>query len=148
LIRKRSVCPRFSKSLRGINTTKMAVTRTSSSLLLSFLLIWLMSCNACSDTLKSKAVSVDGRLAANVFERDCGATTDFSSIVNVQSASDKFRGEEGLLFVARGRYDLSVTWTGPRSLVINCRGCSRNNIFREVVALGDIDVRYNLGSAQ
>lgn len=85
---------------------------------------------------------------ANIYERDCGATTDFSSIVNVQSASDKFRADEGRLFVAKGRYDLSVAWTGPRTLLITCAGCSRKNIYREVVALGDIDVKYSLGPGQ
>jgi hypothetical protein len=85
---------------------------------------------------------------ANVYERNCGATTDFSSMVNVQSTSDKFRAEEGLLFVAKGRYDLSVAWTGPRTLLITCTSCSRSNVFREVAALGDIDVKYSLGPGQ
>ena len=69
-------------------------------------------------------------------------------MVNVQSTSDKSRTEEGLLFVAKGRYDLSVAWTGPRTLLITCPGCSRTNVFREVVALGDIDVKYSLGPGQ
>jgi hypothetical protein len=85
---------------------------------------------------------------ANVFERNCGATTDFSSMVNVQSASDKFRPDEGLLFVAKGRYDLSVAWAGPRTLLITCPSCARKNVFREVIALGDIDVKYSLGPGQ
>lgn len=134
------------KSARGISTTKMAaISKSSLSLMLACNLVWLLSCNPCSDTPRSKAVSPDGRLVANICERNCGATTDFSSMVNVQSTSDKFRAEEGLLFVAKGRYDLSVAWTGPRTLVISCATCSRRNVFREVVALGDIDVRYSLG---
>jgi hypothetical protein len=127
----------------------MAATRKISlSLVLVCSLIWLVSCNPCSDTPKSKATSADGRLMANVYERNCGATTDFSSMVSVQSTSDKFRAEEGLLFVAKGRYDLSVAWTGPRTLLITCTSCSRSNVFREVAALGDIDVKYSLGPGQ
>jgi len=82
----------------------------------------------------------------NIYERDCGATTDFSSMVNVQSTSDKFDGNVGRLFVAKGRYNISVTWTGPRALLIECPNCSRNNIFREVTVYGDIDISYNLAS--
>jgi hypothetical protein len=65
-------------------------------------------------------------------------------MVNVQGAADKFHPEEGLLFVAKGRYNLSIVWTGPRTLLITCANCSRKNIFREVVAMGDVDVRYSL----
>jgi hypothetical protein len=127
----------------------MAATKRN-SLFLSLVcsLVWLVSCNPCSDTPRSKATSADGKLVANFYERNCGATTDFSSMVNVQSASDKFRADEGVLFTAKGRYDLSVAWTGPRMLLITCGNCSRKNIYREVVALGDIDVRYNLGPGQ
>lgn len=107
--------------------------------------IWLVSCNHCGDALKSRAVSSDGHLVASFYERNCGATADFSSMVNVQSASDKFDGDEGRLFVAKGRYDISVTWTGPKALLISCTGCSRNNIFREVSVEGDLDVSYSLG---
>src|SRR6266576_3283191 len=145
-LRTGMIQPTKPKSTRGISTTKMAATRKNSLFLgLVCSLIWLVSCNPCSDTPRSKATSADGRLVANFYERNCGATTDFSSMVNVQSTSDKFRAEEGLLFVAKGRYDLSVSWTGPRTLLITCPSCARKNVFREVVALGDIDVRYSLG---
>ena len=137
------------KSLRGINTIKMVATRRNSAFLtLVFSVAWLLSCSPCSDTPRSKTVSADGRLVANVFERNCGATTDFSSMVNVQSSSDKFLADEGLVFVAKGRYDLSVAWTGPKTLFITCVSCSRKNVFREVVALGDVDVKYSLGPGQ
>ncbi|MGZ5141610.1 MAG: hypothetical protein ACXWCX_27765, partial [Burkholderiales bacterium] len=105
----------------------------------------LASCNPCSDTLRASAKSNDGQLVANVYEGNCGATTNFTSIVNVQRTSDKFNPDEGVVFVANGRYELSVSWNGPRTLFISCGGCSRQNVFREVVAFGDIDVKYSLG---
>lgn len=135
------------RSFPVTNITKMAATKTISLLLpLMCALTLLPSCSPCSDAFKSKAVSPDGSLVANVYERNCGATTDFSSMVNVQSASDKFHPDEGLLFVAKGRYVLSVSWTGSRTLLVSCTSCSRNNVYREVSILGDIDVKYNLGS--
>ncbi|HKW19464.1 MAG TPA: hypothetical protein VJO35_18285 [Terriglobales bacterium] len=125
-----------------------AIKRTSLFLPLYCFVIWLVSCNTCSDTVKSKVKSTDGQLVANAFERDCGATTDFSSMVNVQNASDKFHPDEGILFIAKGRYDISVMWSAPRILVVTCLNCSRKNIYREVTALGDIDVKYNLAFPQ
>jgi len=113
------------------------------SLLASVALV--TSCSTCSNTLRSKTLSSDGRLAAVFSERNCGATTDFSSIVNVQTASDRFDSDQGVLFVAKGHYDIAVAWSGPRALLVTCAACSRKNIFREVTALGDIAVRYSLG---
>ena len=109
-------------------------------------LVLLASCDVCSDNQVSHSDSPDHQLVANVYERNCGATTDFSSIVNLQNVSEKFNGNEDQLFIAKGRYSISVEWKSPRLLVINCQDCSRQNIFREVTALGDIDVSYMLAS--
>src|SRR6202011_6186559 len=113
-----------------------ATSKISVCLVLVCALTWLVSCSLCSNTPKSKATSSDGRLVANVYERNCGATTDFSSMVNVQSASDKFDADEGVLFVAKGRYTISLTWVSPRALLVTCTNCPRKNIFREVTATG------------
>jgi len=129
------------------NSPMAATRRTSLFLAMICSLICPVAC-ICGDTARSKATSADGQLVANFYERDCGATTDFSSQVNVQRTSDRFRAGEGVLFIAKGRYDLSVAWTGPRTLLITCPGCARENIFREVAALGDIDVKYSLGPGQ
>ena len=77
--------------------------------------------------------------------RDCGATTDCTSIVNVESSSEKFRAGEGRVFVATGEHNLSLEWTGPRTPLVKCSACMRKDIFLENVALGDIDVTYYLG---
>jgi hypothetical protein len=137
------------KSPLDINITKMAATRKSSLYaLLCCSVVWLLSCNPCRDTVRSKVSSADGKLVANVFERNCGATTDFSLMLNVQNSSAKFRPDDGLVFVAKGRYNLSVAWTRRRSIVVTCSNCPRSNIYREVVALGDVDIQYNLGPGQ
>lgn len=140
-----TIQPIRSKSLRDISTIKMAVTKNRLSLALICPLVCLVSCNLCSDKFMSKAISADGKLVANVSERNCGATTDFSTMVNVQSTSVGFRAEEGLLFVVQGVYDLSVAWIGPRTLLITCARCARENISYEMVAFANIDVTYNLG---
>jgi hypothetical protein len=120
----------------------MAAAKSSFLLILTAYMASVCACSTCSDTLISSVKSADGGLVATVFERNCGATTDFSSMVNLQNSSDKFNANEGRLFVAKGRYDVSVTWTGPKQLVITCNGCQRRDIFREVTAEGDIDISY------
>lgn len=120
--------------------------RNSGFIALICSVVCLASCGLCSDALKSSAVSPDGRLVANVSERNCGATTDFVTRVNVQSRSERFHPDEGLVFVASGSFDVSVAWTGARTLVINCPRCSRHEVARQVVVLGSIDVAYKIGT--
>jgi len=42
-------------------------------------------------------------------------------MVNVQNAADKFNANEGRLFVAKGHYEISVTWTSAKQMVITCK---------------------------
>ena len=95
------------------------------AVLLASLLASATSCSPCDDTLKSKAVSPDGQLVASVFERNCGATVDFASIVSLASTSARPLRTDDFLFVVKGRPDISVTWSGPNSLVIKCTDCAR-----------------------
>ena len=129
--------------LQVTSTTKMAATRSKRATLALSVLLLMLGCNPCTDTVQSTAVSGDGQLAAYVYERDCGATTDVTWIVSVQKSSGKFDEDADRLFVAKGRYQVSIKWTGPRALLIDCSGCTRTNIFRQMVAEGDVDVAYN-----
>ena len=105
--------------------------------------LFLVSCNLCGDEVRARAASPDGKLVATFFERNCGATTDFASTVNVQSATEKFDGDEGRIFDATGHYDISIAWTGPRKLLIRCPACRRENVYYEVTVKGDIDITYD-----
>jgi hypothetical protein len=129
--------------LQVISTTKMAATKSKRATLALVVLLPMLGCNPCTDTVHATAVSGDGQLAAYVYQRNCGATTDVTWIVSVQKSSGKFDEDADRLFVVRGRYDMSIRWTGSRALLIDCSGCTRSNIFRQMVADGDIDVTYN-----
>ncbi len=103
------------------------------------------SCNVCKNVARVKATSGDGKLIATIYERNCGATTDFTSIVNIRSVSESGDGEDkNNVFIVKGRSAISAVWDGPRKLTISCESCSRVNIFRQVVAIGDIDIYYKL----
>jgi len=110
--------------------------------MVAFCLASLMGCTTCSNTVESTAVSPDGQLASRVSERNCGATTDYSSVVNLQRPSDKFDPDNGVLFVAKGQHSISLRWIADKELLVICTSCSRKDVFREVTVTGDIDVRY------
>lgn len=92
--------------------------------------------------------SPDGILKATLFVRDCGATTSFTSIVNVQRLDEKFKADDGRIFVAEGQHNIVLEWRGPRTLNVKCGSCFRKYIFLENVALGDIDISYSLGDSK
>jgi len=109
--------------------------------LLGFL---LAACNPCSDEILSETTSPDGVLTATFFIRNCGATTDFSSIVSIHRKSEGFRNDDGIVFVANGQNQPTLNWTDAKTLSIECRECTRTNIFRQVSALGNVDLVYHL----
>ncbi len=105
-------------------------------------LLLMSGCNLCSDTIKSGSVSQDNALKATVFIRDCGATTDFSTIVSLHRPNSGYRDEANFIFVAKGEHPLHVEWNNSHKLILECASCQRKDIFREVVKLGKIDIEY------
>ena len=86
--------------------------------------IALVGCDAglfgdCGDNVKAQAPSPDGRYVAAVFERDCGATTDFSTHVSLREADELFDPptQTRVLSVA-GRAAVDVEWSTERALSV------------------------------
>jgi hypothetical protein len=98
----------------------------------------------CSDRVLLRRPSPDGAVVVTLLDRDCGATADYSTILTVVAPSDGVKDERSFIFVAKGRKQVSVRWAGSRSLYVECGGCPRDAIFRQVVTLGEIDVHYAL----
>ena len=101
----------------------------------------LVGCGGfCSDKVNAESSSPDNVLKATWFERDCGATTDFSEIVSIHKPDNTYKDDSDIVFVAKGRGQIHLSWSGPRHLSIECIGCQRKDIFKEVSKIGDIDV--------
>src|SRR4051812_33735603 len=79
----------------------------------------------CSDDVLSRNTSPDGTLVATLFRRDCGATTDYSTIVSVSGLSENFKDEKIRVFVAKGQHGITIKWTARRALSVECDSCSR-----------------------
>ena len=113
-------------------------------LLVAFLIVLsLTGCNfICDDKVATESLSPDQVLAVTTFTRDCGATTDFSTITTVHKRGSNFRDQDHIVFVAKGIHKLQVDWTAPRTIRIQCFDCLRDQVFREVTKFGDVDLSY------
>jgi hypothetical protein len=114
--------------------------------MLIFLALVFLSTNGCTalsddceDTIRTSAVSPDGKYIATVYERDCGATADLSIIVNLRDASTKFNGREGRVFIVKGQPQVDIGWNDKTSLKI---ACSSTNIFKQEKSWQDISISY------
>lgn len=115
------------------------------------LLIFVQGCSfPCEDTVKTELESPDGQHIVTIFERDCGATTDFSTVVSLRPRSSSFSGDTGRIFVAKGRPSIRATWDGPGSLRIECPECwppeeqrSRDIVFRQESSWRSIKIVYS-----
>ena len=84
----------------------------------------------CSNQVISKTKSPDGSLEAVVFQRDCGATTDFSTQVSIFRSWFPRGNSSGNVFVSDtnhgaapagmgGGPDVNVKWQSANELVIS-----------------------------
>ena len=105
----------------------------------------------CAVSVVRRVRSPDGRLEAVVFERNCGATTDFATNLSVVKAGGTVSNDVGNLLTAdsdRGRASLepghvirlSIEWIRSDSLVVRYDGRAR--VFRRKNSAHGVTVGY------
>jgi hypothetical protein len=99
-------------------------------------------CGSCGDEVTSESIGPDRASKATLFTRNCGATTDFSTIVSIHRPDNSFSDEGDFVFVAKGQGNIQLKWISAKALEIHCEGRERKYVFRRVTALGDIDISY------
>jgi len=62
------------------------------------------ACGVCGNTEVSRLVSPDGRLDAVIFERSCGATTDFTTQISIVRKGDAIANDAGNAFIADAKH--------------------------------------------
>ena len=87
--------------------------------------------SGCEDAVLKETASPHMRYTATVYERDCGATTDFSTIVNLRERSVRFKGDSFGPFIVKGRHNLEVSWETNTKLRLECKDCRSEDVFRE-----------------
>lgn len=96
----------------------------------------------CHTEVVREVASPDGAYVATVFERDCGATTDYARIVAVRKKKERFRGDRSDdVFVIRGREEVDVNWENNRHLVI-VRPRRTDAIFKQLASWNEVQVSY------
>jgi hypothetical protein len=68
----------------------------------------------CGNYIVAQLQSPDAKLKAVLFQRDCGATTDFSTQVSILDSRDSLRNDAGNVFVAEAGPGVARgPWHGP-----------------------------------
>jgi hypothetical protein len=82
----------------------------------------MVSCSPCEEKIRADVLSPGRRYAALETERDCGATTDFSTIISLrESSTPSTTGER--IFVVKGRPTIVLRWTSDEHLEVKCSEC-------------------------
>ena len=76
-------------------------------------------------------------------ERDCDATTDFSTIVAMHAPSESYGEQSRWLFVVKGRHNVAVKWVGPHELQITCPDCQETDIYRRMIKQETVSLKYD-----
>jgi len=90
----------------------------------------------CGNREVVRVPSPDGTLEAVLFQRDCGATTDFSTQVSIVPTGERLADQGGNAFVADANHDratrvasggphASISWRGARALVVRYHPAAR-----------------------
>ena len=87
-----------------------------------FFLLIALGPDLCANQIYQEVYSADRTLKAVVFQRDCGASTGFSTQVSVLPAGETLGNDvAGNLYIANGRpadSRLLLQWTSQRSMLI------------------------------
>ena len=113
-------------------------------LVLGVLCFPLASCTllGCKEVVEAQVPAPDGILVATWTTRDCGATTDYGTSVNLHRSDHGFDDVARNLFVAKGRRHLNVKWIDADNLSIECNSCERRHVSRIVTILGKTNITY------
>lgn len=113
---------------------------------------FLIAAGRCVNHVLAEVPSPDGRIKAVVFERDCGATTDFSTQISILRTGVRLPNDGGNAFIADtdhgaapagpgGGPEVQVRWEGPRAVRITHDPEAR--VFRAERSVGSVAVRYS-----
>ena len=99
----------------------------------------------CGNEIFSESVSPKGNLKAVVFQRDCGATTGFSTQVSILDANQQLRNESGNIFTVDGHpndVQVVVRWLGASKLQVETPAWKTANSAKKSWRGGEVIVSY------
>lgn len=108
------------------------------TILVIYLLVFVGNCDftnlsPCAEEFQSYAYSPDGRYTAAVYERNCGATTDYSTVVRLSEADSNVANGD-VIFLISGSKEVVAEWKNVSVLELGCSDCRQNDIFVQEAA--------------
>jgi hypothetical protein len=103
-------------------------------------LLWATGCGFCGNEIGYEEYSPDRKLKAVVFERDCGATTGFSTQVSLLGGAEKLPNEAGNVFIADGDPKIRVQWQSNNEVLVKFPPGTKVHLKQNQVA--GVSVRY------
>jgi hypothetical protein len=105
----------------------------------------------CGNDLVKEIRSPGGKMKAVVFQRDCGATTGFSTQVSLLSSNGSLPNDGGNLFIATtdhgnapagawGGPIVEISWTDDANVVL--RYDKRASLSKREESLGGVNIHY------
>lgn len=92
----------------------------------------------CGDDIVTSVPDPSGQYKATVLIRDCGATTDWSTLVFVRKTGF-LGGETGVLLALKGRQSVLLAWKDKHTLVIHA---NTSDAFTQATYWKGINVLY------
>jgi hypothetical protein len=77
-------------------------------------------CGLCGNEDEVRVQSPDGKHVAYSYLRNCGATTGYVTMVDMETPG---RSDGINAYSADGAHELTLRWASPQELRIECRGC-------------------------
>lgn len=95
----------------------------------------------CVDKAQKEVPSPNGIYIATIFERDCGATTDFAAHVNLRPNREHFDGQKfSSVLILRGRPQIALEWKDDTHLAI--RYSESQQAFRKSATWNQVHIAY------
>jgi hypothetical protein len=107
--------------------------------------------SGCDNDPIKEVRSPSGKMKAIIFERDCGATTSFTTQVSMFSANQALQNESGSVFVADTDHGIAPAgaWGGPLVELtwlddahVLLRYDKRAAVFKHEELVGNVNIRY------
>jgi hypothetical protein len=106
--------------------------------------------NACQNSVASRSLSPDGKWAAVIFQRDCGATTGFSTQISIVGANAE-PSDTGTAFIADDDHGAArvgdwqgpwaeIKWLAPDRVLV--RYAAKSRLFKQRGQVSGVRITY------
>lgn len=118
--------------------------------------VYLHTRPGCTDSLLAESTSPDKRWIASLMERRCGEEAPFFSHVNLRPAGEEIQrgffsgvSSQGEIFLVEqdaAGAGVSLSWTAPAMLHVECPHCSPSFLRKREARWKEIAIQYELPS--